>query len=517
MSRYLLGLLSVAGFGLQAQTTWVNLHPNGVETNEPSIAIDPKYPGTQILGSNTSYFFISDDGGFNWTPKLLEPPEGFYGDPVTWITSQGHFYLCHLAKNPKKDWPNHFDRIVFEKSFDQGKTFTSIGVGANGNKIQDKPWIAVDEAKKSPFRDRVYLSWTEFDKYESSDPADSSRIRMVHSGNFGDTFSKAVTVSDVGGDAMDSDTTLEGATIATGPRGEVYCVWAGRNKIWFDKSLDGGKTWGKDKAIQDQKGSWNLQEVPGLMRANSMPFAQCDNKGNIYVIFGDSRNGDQDIFLIWSKDQGETWSPAIRVNNDATGNGADQYMPHVAVDKKSGCLYVVYYDRRHSENNRFTDVYLTTIKKGKPVKHFRVTNESFAAPGKSVFFGDYIGIALAGKEVRVAATLYDHEKLIATVRVAMLSTKILSKNKTNEKLPYIKVFQAKDLGYLLVHAEIPQAVSGTLEIQRAGMHIMKQLFNPMDGSPIEVKMPLNKLSYGLYHVSFSFQGKKIESDFYIER
>ena len=79
------------------------------------------------------------------------------------------------------------------------------------------------------------------------------------------------------------------------------------------------------------------------------------------------------------------------------------------------------------------------------------------------------------------------------------------------------MFLAKDLGYLLVHAEIPQAVSGTLEIQRAGMHIMKQLFNPMDGSPIEVKMPLNKLSYGLYHVSFSFQGKKIESDFYIER
>jgi hypothetical protein len=242
----------------------------------------------------------------------------------------------------------------------------------------------------------------------------------------------------------------------------------------------------------------------------------CDAKGNIYVIFGDSRNGDQDVFFIWSKDGGETWGPATRVNNDPTGNGADQYMPHVAVDKK-GCLYIVYYDRRHSENNRFTDVYLTTIKKGKPYRHFRVTNESFAAPGKTVFFGDYIAVALGGKEVRVAATLYDHEKLIATVRVGMLNSKIIAKNKSNEKPPYIKVFQAKDLGYLLVHAEIPEASSGTLEISRAGTHVMKQLFNPMDGSPIEVKMPLNKLAYGLYHVSFSFQGKKIESDFYIER
>ena len=78
--------------------------PEGIQTNEPSIAIDPKYPAFQVLGSNTSQFFISQNGGQSWVPKLLNPKEGFYGDPVTLISKEGHIYLTHLSKTEGKKW-----------------------------------------------------------------------------------------------------------------------------------------------------------------------------------------------------------------------------------------------------------------------------------------------------------------------------------------------------------------------------------------------------------------------------
>jgi hypothetical protein len=83
--------------------------------------------------------------------------------------------------------------------------------------------------------------------------------------------------------------------------------WAGHGKIWMDISRDGGKTWGKDREIANQKGGWNL-DVTGLLRSNSMPFSVADKKGRLYVVFGDDRYGDHDVFYLFSKDRGSTWT-----------------------------------------------------------------------------------------------------------------------------------------------------------------------------------------------------------------
>jgi hypothetical protein len=501
---------------VNAQTTLVQLHPDGVETNEPCIAIDPNYPGTQILGSNNNLFFISNDGGLSWTPKQLSPKEGFYGDPVVYINRWGTHYICHLAQNKTEKWPEQFDRIVFERSTDGGANFSSMGVGFTEGKVQDKPWIFVDEGKHSKFRDRVYLSWTEFDKYGSKNPLDSSRIRVSYSTDEGATFSEPVVISDTSGDASDDDKTLEGATLAAGKNGELYAVWAGNDFIWFDQSLDGGKTWGTDKKIATQVGGWN-QQVAGLYRANSMPFVKCDNNGKIYVVYSDVRNGDHDVYYLFSKDKGVTWMGPIRVNNDPLKNGKDQYMPNIAVDRKKNKVYVLFYDRRNSENNKFTDVYACELKGMKPGINARITNESFCVPSSKIFFGDYISIAAAKNEVRMAFTTYEVEKQIPTVQVALLQGKQLQKWKSNEKPNYIQLVQDIDSNMVYLHFNVNGAKSCSVELTRGNQLYYKQLFDPLVTNENEVALPVSRFTSGVYRLTLSFKGHKVEKDVFIER
>lgn len=498
-----------------SQIRIVQLHKDGVETNEPSISIDPKYPGTQLLGSNVDLVFQSSDGGFTWTPKRMDTKEGFYGDPVVYIGKDGTQYLCHLAKNKNLKWPDHFDRIVFERSTDGGESFTSTGVGHNPGKVQDKPWFHVDEGKRSRYKNRIYLTWTEFDKYGSRNSGDSSRIRFAYSVNGGKSFDSLRIISDRCGDAADDDLTLEGVTTTTGKRGEVYAVWAGDGQLWFDKSMDGGNTWGKDKVIGQQAGGWH-QEIKGLMRSNSMPFLIADKKGRLYVIYGANNLGDHDIFYLYSKDKGETWSDPIRVNDDAIGNGKDQYMPNICLDQKKNRLYAVFYDRRNSMYNRYTDVYAARINKNKAGNNVRITNESFCAPGKSVFFGDYIGIAAARNVIRLAYTKYDHEKLIATVEVAHPETQDFKKPR-NEKPVFIQLLQLGDTDQIYIHFNLPGASSCTVELIRGSQLYYKQLFQPLEAIETEVMLPAAKFVSGVYHLTLSFQGRKVEKDIFIER
>lgn len=516
MKRLLLVFIWCSTLCVFGQTLIVPLRKDaGVETNEPSIAIDPKYPAIQLLGSNVNFVFTSNDVGQTWSPKSLNPKEGFYGDPVVYITEDGTQFIAHLAKNKDKKWPAHFDRMVLERSTDGGETFTSTGVGYNLDKVQDKPWICVDEGKKSKFRNRVYLSWTEFDSYGSSNPSDSSRIRIAYSSNGGKSFDTTVVISDVCGDASDNDNTLEGATLTAGPNGELYALWAGGGNLWFDISLNGGLTWGKDRIIGKQVGGWH-NSSPGLMRGNSQPFIKADKKGKLYVIYGDNSLGDQDVFYMYSKDKGKTWTLPIRINDDELKNGRDQYMPNICLDRKKNKVYVVFYDRRYSELNRYTDVFGAELKKEKVGKNYRITNQSFCAPGSSVFFGDYIGIAAARGVVRAAYTVFKAEGMYATVEVALMNDKTFAKP-NNEREAYIELVQLGDTDQIYIHFRVPDAKSCTLELIRGSQLYYKQLFDPLTSPENEVMLPASRFVSGVYHMTLSSKGKKIERDIFLER
>ena len=127
-------------------------------------------------------------------------------------------------------------------------------------------------------------------------------------------------------------------------------MWAGPLGLVFDKSTDGGLTFGKDKVIGDMPGGWDF-EIEGLNRANGMPVTGVDlsngpNKGTLYVNWIDARNGDPDVFVMSSRNGGETWTAPVRVNDDALKNGKAQFFTWMAIDPADGSVNIVFYDRR---------------------------------------------------------------------------------------------------------------------------------------------------------------------------
>ncbi|NUM32797.1 MAG: exo-alpha-sialidase [Bacteroidetes bacterium] len=413
-------------FFAKAQYKLINIDDYNVAPNEPSIFISPVNPAKIVVGSNIYNQYYSADTGRTWTWKKLTSSYGVYGDPVIYADNEGNFYFTHLAASKTKQYPHWFDRIVIQKSTDGGVSFNNgTFAGFNGDKDQDKPWIVCDNHSKN-YRGNIYVSWTEFDNYESNDPNDFSRIRIARSTNGALSFENAVTVSDTTGDCLDDDNTLEGATAAIGPKGEVYLAWAGHGKIFFDKSLDGGLSWAKDKVVANQDDGWVLK-FEQLYRSNGLPFLVADNsdskyKNRIYIVWGEYlKDLKGEIKLIYSDNGGETWSKEITVNSDSKG---DQFLPHISVDPSDGSVYVVFYDRRNSKFNIATDVYVAvSTDGGNTFLNKRITDIPFFTPGYRIFFGDYNGISAQNGIVRPVWTAVDNEKII--IQTALLSKNLL--------------------------------------------------------------------------------------------
>jgi len=392
----LIGLLLFVTFPSWVLAQYPNVRVSQVGSTDPeevTISINPTNPLNLAAGANIDYYYYSMDGGLTWTEGQLTSPLGVWGDPCVLFDAEGNLYYSHLSFPVAGNW---LDRIVVQKSMDGGITWSDgAGVGLNPPKDQDKEWLTTDHTN-SASRNNLYVAWTEFDAYGSSNPQDSTRILFSRSTDFGESWSQPVRVSDFEGNCLDGDSTVEGAVPAVGPDGEIYTSWAGPLGIMFDKSTDGGVTFGEDISVTSQPGGWDF-DVPGIFRCNGLPVTACDISnspytGHVYILWSDQRNGlhDTDIFLIKSTDGGENWSGIKRVNDDTTG--AHQFFPWMSIDPMTGVIWVVFYDRR-ARTGDTTDVYLARSHDGgETFENFKVSEAPFK-PDPSVFFGDYINVA----------------------------------------------------------------------------------------------------------------------------
>lgn len=413
-------LLAVNLFTCQRQTPNAPITPTEVVANfpniridssaaafgagpcEPSIAISPLDSNIVVAGAILDRVYYSNNGGLTWKKKTLTSPYGVYGDPVLLADQKGHFYYAHLSDPNGRSGgdANWLDRIVIQKSTDGGVNWSQgTYAGLRHPKDQDKHWLAVDPRDNS-----IVMTWTEFDKYGSTDSKDKSRILFARSADAGQTWSSEANLSQLEGDCIDDDNTTEGAVPAIGPNGEIYVAWSYANKIYFDRSLDQGKTWlSTDKVVADQPGGWTF-DIPGIYRANGLPITATDlsngpHRGTIYVNWCDQRNGtdDTDVYLAKSSDGGNTWSAPIRVNNDKPGK--HQFFTWLTIDPVTGYLYVLFYDRRNHSGDA-TDVYLAYSKDGGQTFVNAKISQSPFTPTKNVFFGDYNHLSVYNGRVR---------------------------------------------------------------------------------------------------------------------
>lgn len=519
-------LLCILQIQLFAQYPIVTIDDKTYAPNEPSIYINPLKPAQIVAGSNINNLYISNDTGKTWEQKYLRSSLGVYGDPVIYADEKGNFYFCHLAANKNKKYPHWIDKIVVQKSTNGGQDFSDgSSAGYNGDKEQDKHWIVNDQTN-SAYKGNIYLSWTEFDKYESKAPGDYSRIRFARSRDGAKSFEQAITVSDTVGDCMDDDATLEGATPAIGKNGEVYLAWSGHGKIYFDKSLDGGVTWGKDKIIAIQDDGWAL-DFEHIFRSNGLPFLVADHSGGkyngrLYLTWGENHPKiGGEIKLMYSDNGGETWSDEITVNTETKG---DQFLPHIAVDQSDGMVYLVFYDRRNSTPNILMDVYVAfSSNGGLTFSNQCITPEPFLPAGKAVFFGDYNGISAHNGIVRPIWTgVNDNIGGKTIIQTALLSKDLLyHKTQVRSDTFFHKYYVGKEFNQFVLYSGKPVEYNIQIKVKRhaylpfkvtyrskgslaVGDYLVDMAIKTIKGQRTDIQVDLN------------FEGKKVRNTFRVQ-
>jgi hypothetical protein len=380
---------------------------------ELSVAIDPTDPENVVVVSlaagppegpgTTNYAYVSRDGGVSWsTVAQPNPDRRTQGDDAVTFDAQGRAFRSYISfegiriPRPRKAW----NGIFVSRSDDKGMSWSDpVPVVDHINTVEpfeDKPWLITDNVPDSPHFGNLYVAWTRFDVYGSADPADSTQILFSRSLDGGETFSVPIRISDTGGDAVDSDDTVEGAVPAVGAGGEVYVAWAGPRGIVFDRSEDGGWTFGIDRVVATNPGGWDMP-VPGMVRHNGMPVTGVDlsggpDGGTVYINWIDQRNGDLDVFVLASRDGGESWESPVRVNDDPFRNGKDQLFTWMAVDPEDGSVNIVFLDRRDTQGTTQRVTVARSTDGGRTFANTTVDQEAFSCADAG-FYGDYLAIA----------------------------------------------------------------------------------------------------------------------------
>ena len=96
------------------------------------------------------------------------------------------------------------------------------------------------------------------------------------------------------------------------------------------------------------------------------------------------------------------------MNDDLPGK--QQFLSWMEIDQETGFIYIVFYDRRSTEDEA-TDVYLGISKNGgQSFENIKINSETFT-PNKFIFFGDYNDISVQQGRVRPIWTQFNEGKL----------------------------------------------------------------------------------------------------------
>jgi len=384
----------------------VSITPEPGYFTEPAIAINAKDPQQVVaVFQDNAHAAYSTDAGRHW--QLANGVEStkyrVSGDVSVAFDAKGHAIICYMAFDKLGTynyWGHNSSRngLYIRRSLDGGKTWEAndIAIIEHSNDEQkipweDKPYIVADNSS-GPHSGNLYVGWTRW-------TLEDSEILFSRSTDGGLTWSKPIEIDKHRGLPRDDNGAVEGFDGVVAPDGTLYVVWNDGDHLVLTTSRDGGQSFDEPRnIIQTAPIMFKVQDVA---RANGFPqiaFAPSGKSGKLYVTWSDYRNGDVDVFCATSDGGGRSWSSAVRVNDDTPHNGADQFFQWLAVDPATGHAYVLFYDRRNSQNNREQSVTLArSTDGGRTFKNYAWTNETFVE--NEGFLGDYTGVAALNDRV----------------------------------------------------------------------------------------------------------------------
>jgi len=312
----------------------------GIDFAEPHLSQNPLNPLQYFGAYNTNGAWRTSDG-HNWTSSSPNFGVSANGDPITTYDGSGNLYYETMVGSVTGC------RVI--RSTDNGATWTTAVVAVAGN---DKNWMVADQTS-GPNSGNIYTGMT---------PGNFAR-----STNLGASWTTTNTFS---------TQNLPGFMVCIGPNGStdggnVFVVTnsgsAFASTYTFYLSTNGGLNF-------ILKSAQNFSNYVGTniggrnsvqnMRTRPYPFIVADQstgtyRGRLYLVYASnnpSGNANKpDIFCRYSTDQGTTWSSAVTVNDDSTGN--HQWHPSIWCDVGSGRLFVKWMDTRDTPTSDSAYIY----------------------------------------------------------------------------------------------------------------------------------------------------------------
>jgi hypothetical protein len=308
-------------------------------------------------------FTISTDNGDTWSPNtsITLAGSGFVGDPAVGIDGNGTLYAgC-------QDYG--LEQIRLKTSTDRGMTWSAT---RSIQSAPDKPWLAggVQDGL-------VFVSW------------------LGNPGGIKRSTDRGVTW----GPAQSTGNIIHGTAIVTSTTGLVHAPYnrdSNRNQLGYLRSRDDGMTWETARDLIPNMGTFGFNSNP---RQHPIVGAAADPTGRIVAITWSSvmtgGESQEDVWLLYSADGGDTWTQPIRVN-DNTQNSR-QFQPWVGVDRH-GRVHVAWTDLRTDGMNKTYYARSNDPRQGFET-NMEITNGRGTA--QTDFLGDYKGLVVSGPDVLV--------------------------------------------------------------------------------------------------------------------
>ncbi len=372
----------------------------------PSITIVKK-DGPALAACAMGSLYLSSDGGKTWK-KSKAPGSG--RDKILISDGKGTLFVIEAtAGNGRKS------QILCTSSRDEGKTFDDGVVIAN---VQGK-----DQAVPSASMDakgNLFVTWTQFDKFQSADSACRSLIFLASLTN-GKKWNKPVEISQFAGNCLADRHTAIGGTTVIGPDGKMFAAWCNGAKIYMDRSFGNAIWLQNDIFVGNVTPGWDLV-IPGHAQPASMPELLVDQgkgpyKGCLYLSWADQRNGasDTDVWFMRSNNHGDNWSSPLRMGEVVAAK--HQYAPKMTVDSSTGYIYILFYDRGPYENNETNVSLAYSTDSGGSFKNVTISETPFV-PDDKTSMGRYLSITAAnGVIVPIWSRMDDAETSLWTATI----------------------------------------------------------------------------------------------------
>jgi hypothetical protein len=350
-----------------APTTPTNVDVSLLQNNdaEDAVAADPTNPNnvvamaitfTQVAGLIEG---VSFDGGTTWTRRIIG---GSTSDPLGDICCDeqlawdryGNLWMTYLL--------NSNGHVPVAVSTDGGLSWTKVAeivpttVTGNSKPQRSKPRGQVhlaaggDQPSIAVGPNSVWVSYTSF----KSGQVQGVGAAVSGLGSFGQ-FSAPESVPTSNGQGDYGDTSV-------GPNGEVVVTYQDKTGGEVDANiytaLDpdglGPAGFGVPRLLaHSYVGGFDYIPAQSHRSVDAEANLAWDrsggsHNGRLYAVWTQEvgkESDDMDIEAQYSDDKGKTWSPAVRVNDDATANS--QFMPSIALDQTTGNVALSWYDARN--------------------------------------------------------------------------------------------------------------------------------------------------------------------------